>query len=400
MGNVSINRVSFLSAFILTYRLPARYFDPVTRLPYNSVQAYRILREAYYQQLEDKGDPSCPPVAAWVAYRKQYKASRAQTNSVTTMTAAAPPQQLCNTLSSNVQPVLSSVAQGIVQGTVLNATSNPHSVSVLGANSNVVNMQQVISSNAVQNSLQQQIVRNSISTNQGLANQGLSGQTLTAALTSLSQQSTQQQQQILPLQQQTGTGVNTARATTIYQHVVGGRNTVVAGGAAGGVRPQLVVVTTGSGVQLVQGGAVQLVQTTAGGAVQLVQSGTGTVQLVQSGSGGSVQLVQSGSGGSVQLVQSGSGGGVQLVQSGTGGAVQLVQSGSGGSMQLVQTSGGGGVQLVQSGTGGGVQLVQGTGGAMQLVQQGGAGVQLVQPGRITLRPMTGQAFTNLQSLLK
>ena len=326
------------------------------------MQAYRILREAYYQQLEDKGDPSCPSVAAWMTHRKQFKASRAQTNSVTTVTVAPQRSQSNNLSGRNTpQPLHASSgthSQAFLQTAVMGSNS-AGSRNILGpaGGGNMVQQQVVSGGNATQahsNTLhQQQIVRNSMCNNQGLANQGLSGQTLAAALTSLSQQSTQQQSH---------TAISGARSTTIYQHVVSGRNTVVASGGAGGgtattaVRPQMVVVTSGSGMQLVQGGAVQLVQSTAGGAVQLVQSGAGTVQLVQSGSGGGVQLVQS--------------------------------------------SSGGGVQLVQTGSGGGVQLVQGTGGAMQLVQQGGAGVQLVQPGRITLRPMTGQTFTNLQSLLK
>jgi vacuolar protein sorting-associated protein 72 len=37
-------------------RLPAKYFDPVTKLPYANLQAFKIIREAYYQQLETKGD--------------------------------------------------------------------------------------------------------------------------------------------------------------------------------------------------------------------------------------------------------------------------------------------------------------------------------------------------------
>jgi len=35
-------------------RLPARYFDPVTQQPYYSIQAFKILREAYYVQLEQQ----------------------------------------------------------------------------------------------------------------------------------------------------------------------------------------------------------------------------------------------------------------------------------------------------------------------------------------------------------
>ena len=91
----------------------------------------------------------------------------------------------------------------------------------------------------------------------------------------------------------------------------------------------------------------------------------------------------------------------QLV--GGGNTVQLVPSSSGGAVQLVQSANGQTVQLVQSATGSGVQLIQSTAGGMQILPQNSTtspAVQLVQPGRITLRPVTGQAFTNLQSLLK
>ncbi|XP_008548180.1 vacuolar protein sorting-associated protein 72 homolog [Microplitis demolitor] len=39
-------------------RLPAKYRDPVTNLPYRNIQTFRLLREAYYQQLETKVDTS------------------------------------------------------------------------------------------------------------------------------------------------------------------------------------------------------------------------------------------------------------------------------------------------------------------------------------------------------
>jgi len=57
-------------------RLPARYFDPVTQLPYATLQAFRILREAYYQQLEAKGDVTNPEIGKWVEWRKKYRQAR------------------------------------------------------------------------------------------------------------------------------------------------------------------------------------------------------------------------------------------------------------------------------------------------------------------------------------
>lgn len=58
-------------------RLPARYFDPVTLIPYANLQAFRVLREAYYAQLEQKGDVRQPEVAAWVEWRRRNRAQRA-----------------------------------------------------------------------------------------------------------------------------------------------------------------------------------------------------------------------------------------------------------------------------------------------------------------------------------
>lgn len=57
-------------------RLPAKYFDPVTQLPYHNIMAFKILRESYYQMLEAKGDQSDPEVGAWLKWRKQWKESR------------------------------------------------------------------------------------------------------------------------------------------------------------------------------------------------------------------------------------------------------------------------------------------------------------------------------------
>jgi vacuolar protein sorting-associated protein 72 len=57
------------------YRKPARYIDPITKLPYRSVDAFRIIREAYYQQLEARGDRSDPQIAAWLQWRRADAAS-------------------------------------------------------------------------------------------------------------------------------------------------------------------------------------------------------------------------------------------------------------------------------------------------------------------------------------
>lgn len=60
-------------------KLPAKYFDPVTKLPYRSLAAFRIIREAYYRQLEEKGNPENPDVAKWIQWRKTYKEQKLKT---------------------------------------------------------------------------------------------------------------------------------------------------------------------------------------------------------------------------------------------------------------------------------------------------------------------------------
>lgn len=58
-------------------RLPARYFDPITQQPYYSIQAFKILREAYYMQLEQQGGGSeQPELAKWLEWRKLVKENR------------------------------------------------------------------------------------------------------------------------------------------------------------------------------------------------------------------------------------------------------------------------------------------------------------------------------------
>merc|ERR1719244_770345 len=57
-------------------RLPAKYFDPVTELHYANLQAFKIIREAYYQQLESKGDKSDPEIGAWLDWREKNKPNK------------------------------------------------------------------------------------------------------------------------------------------------------------------------------------------------------------------------------------------------------------------------------------------------------------------------------------
>ncbi|PSN39328.1 Vacuolar protein sorting-associated protein 72 [Blattella germanica] len=65
--------ITFLDEQLFKTALQARYFDPVTQLPYSNLQSFRILREAYYQQLEGRGDRSNPEVARWIEWRQKMK---------------------------------------------------------------------------------------------------------------------------------------------------------------------------------------------------------------------------------------------------------------------------------------------------------------------------------------
>lgn len=50
-------------------RQPAKYVDPMTKLPYRNLQALKIIREAYYQLVET----SLPATNPWVEWRQRQK---------------------------------------------------------------------------------------------------------------------------------------------------------------------------------------------------------------------------------------------------------------------------------------------------------------------------------------
>ncbi|KAK0183160.1 hypothetical protein PV327_001227 [Microctonus hyperodae] len=60
-------------------RLPAKYFDPITNLPYRNVQTFRLLRDAYFQQLEAReytGDnANNPELIRWLEWRQKNQNS-------------------------------------------------------------------------------------------------------------------------------------------------------------------------------------------------------------------------------------------------------------------------------------------------------------------------------------
>ncbi|KAJ8675391.1 hypothetical protein QAD02_011177 [Eretmocerus hayati] len=64
-----------LKSFCAITRLPARYRDPMTQLPFRNVQTFRLLRDAYYQRVEassDINDPEITPeLVRWLEWRQR-----------------------------------------------------------------------------------------------------------------------------------------------------------------------------------------------------------------------------------------------------------------------------------------------------------------------------------------
>ncbi|XP_063988988.1 vacuolar protein sorting-associated protein 72 homolog [Diachasmimorpha longicaudata] len=74
-------------------RLPAKYIDPITNLPYRNVQTYRLLREAYYQQVEARTDANDtvgnPELTKWLEWRRHYQQGGVQKSTVRLEPASA-----------------------------------------------------------------------------------------------------------------------------------------------------------------------------------------------------------------------------------------------------------------------------------------------------------------------
>lgn len=66
--------------FFLIFSLPSKYIDPVTMLPYHNSVCFKIMREAYYQQLDAQGNKSLPLVANWSKWyhKNRDRVKRAQ----------------------------------------------------------------------------------------------------------------------------------------------------------------------------------------------------------------------------------------------------------------------------------------------------------------------------------
>ncbi|GJQ69082.1 YL-1 [Trypoxylus dichotomus] len=53
--------------------LPAKYIDPLTCIPYHNSHCFRMIREAYYQQLEGRGDRTNPHLDEWLRWYNKNK---------------------------------------------------------------------------------------------------------------------------------------------------------------------------------------------------------------------------------------------------------------------------------------------------------------------------------------
>ncbi|KAF5286399.1 hypothetical protein FQA39_LY16319 [Lamprigera yunnana] len=55
---------------------PAKYVDPLTCLPYHDILSFKLIREAYYQQLEAHGDKTDPVLSKWLDWYSKNKNKR------------------------------------------------------------------------------------------------------------------------------------------------------------------------------------------------------------------------------------------------------------------------------------------------------------------------------------
>lgn len=58
---------------LYAHSLPAKYIDPLTCIPYHNSHCFRMIREAYYQQLESRGDRNNPHLDEWLRWYNKNK---------------------------------------------------------------------------------------------------------------------------------------------------------------------------------------------------------------------------------------------------------------------------------------------------------------------------------------
>lgn len=59
-------QLSVSTLYCVVTGLPAKYRDPLTKLPYATTEAYKTIRRAYYIHVKEKGDRSDALVARWL----------------------------------------------------------------------------------------------------------------------------------------------------------------------------------------------------------------------------------------------------------------------------------------------------------------------------------------------
>ncbi|KAK8396445.1 hypothetical protein O3P69_005473 [Scylla paramamosain] len=220
---------------------------PVTQLPYATLQAFRVLREAYYQQLEDKGDRNNKQVAKWLAWRREYKKGITYTSSVpfsSPATSAVTSVAAVAQILRSAAPVTSTlIATTAIASTIPTTTSVTATSLQLGA-------------------------RTTATTADAGGLGSLQGQTVQLVQTG--------HQMVITSAGPSG-GLQLVGGS-------GGTNLLVQGGTGG--TPNLLVQSNASGnLQIVQpggGSGVQVMQTTTGGNVQVVQGGRFTIRPVAS----------------------------------------------------------------------------------------------------------------------
>lgn len=88
-----VNQRPPMKALCAITRLPAKYLDPMTHLPYKNVQTFRLLREAYYQQLEARSDindlSQSSELLRWLEWRQRNHGG-GQRNTIRLEPASAP----------------------------------------------------------------------------------------------------------------------------------------------------------------------------------------------------------------------------------------------------------------------------------------------------------------------
>lgn len=72
--SIIYNETNLLMLIIIFInRKPAKYVDPLTCLPYHDIQSFKLIREAYYQQLEAHGDKNDAILSKWMKWYTKNK---------------------------------------------------------------------------------------------------------------------------------------------------------------------------------------------------------------------------------------------------------------------------------------------------------------------------------------